>query len=315
MKNDLYLSVCLIVTLGSVPATAADDGAIDLAGNEIGSNCVVEPNIVVEISSHIDGILDEVLVERGDWVTAHGIVAKLEAGVELAVVAHSRARAAMESEILSNEVSLGYGERTHERVAELHVKKVVSTDEIDRVASEAKIARYRLQQSKENKRLAELELARTREVLKRHTIRSPIDGVVAERYLNPGESVEEKPILRIAQLDPLRVELVVPASEYGLIHPGEKALVRLDDARGSEHAAHVTIVDPLIDAASGTFRVTLELPNPEHELTSGLRCAVSFLDTDETVATTMNGQNDMPVLLEAPNAGPLEFAVGDPVPN
>jgi len=36
-------------------------------------------------------------------------------------------------------------------------------------------------------------------------------------------------------------------------------------------------VDPIIDAASGTFRVTLMLPNPEHKLTSGLRCQVSFL--------------------------------------
>ena len=284
MKNDIYRSLCLLAAIGGAAAGAADDAALDLAGTEIGSNCVVEPNIVVEISSRIDGILDEVRFQRGDWVTARGIVAKLDAGVERAAVEYSRARAAMDAEILSNEVSLYYGERTHDRVAALHAKNAVSADEFDRVASEAKIAHYRLQQSRENKRLAELEFARTREVLKRHTIRSPIDGFIAERYLNPGESVEENPILRIAQINPLRVELVVPASEYGLIYTGEKALVRLDDALRSEHPAHVIIVDPIIDAASGTFRVTLELPNPEHQLTSGLRCAVTFLITDKPVA-------------------------------
>ena len=151
-------------------------------------------------------------------------------------------------------------------------------------------------------------------MLKRHTIRSPIDGVVAERYLDPGESVEDKPIVRIAQIDPLRAELVVAASQYGFIHPGDKALVRLDDARDSQHAASVIIVDPIIDAASGTFRVTLELPNPERKLTSGLGCTVTFVAADETVAATLEGKDPLPPP-EAQNAVLPNPTAGDPVLN
>jgi multidrug efflux pump subunit AcrA (membrane-fusion protein) len=55
---------------------------------------------------------------------------------------------------------------------------------------------------------------------------------------------------------------------------------------GGQYESTVTIVDPIIDAASGTFRVTLMLPNPEHKLTSGLRCQVTFLSEPPATAAT-----------------------------
>ncbi len=250
-------------------------------------NCVIEPNMVVELSSRIDGIVDTILVERGDRISAGAIVAKLEAGAEQAAVNHAQARARMQAEIRSYEASLAYSERMRERVANLSEKHVVSSEEIDRVETEARVANFRLQQAKENKLLAELELARAEEVLRRHTIISPIDGVVAERYLNPGESVEEKPIVKLAQIDPLRVEVIVPATEFGQIQMGQHAMVQPESASGEEYASTVTIVDPIIDAASGTFRVSLELPNPEHNLTSGLRCDITFLDNPASVTETL----------------------------
>ena len=283
----------LAMSIAAVPCTVAYDGKF--SDDELfSSNCVVEPNMMIEISSRVDRIIDSVAVERGDWVTAGAVVAKLDAKVERAAVEHARARAAMEAEIHSYAANLDYGERTHERISELHEKKMVSSDEVDCARTEAHVAKYRLQQAQENKRLAELELARSIEVVNRHTIRSPVDGVVAERYLNPGESVEEKPILRIAQIDPLRVEMVVAGTEYGRIAQGKQATVHIDDALGSEYPATVIIVDPVIDPASGTFRVTLELPNPERRVTSGLRCDVAFLKDAGAVAATASGNMDGP---------------------
>lgn len=108
--------------------------------------------------------------------------------------------------------------------------------------------------------------------------------------------------MRVAQSDPLRVELVLPASDHGQIKSGDQAFVRLEDTLGSERSADVIIVDPIIDVASGTFRVTLQLPNPECGLTSGLRCAVSFVAPDETVAATLQADEVLPAFSEASNA-------------
>jgi RND family efflux transporter MFP subunit len=241
-------------------------------------DCVVEPGMVVELSSRVDGIIESMLVERGDRVEAGQVVARLESGAEAAAVAHAQARAVMEAEIRSLRASLAYGKRNQERLDELHEKGTISADEIDRVETETRIVHHKLQQAEENRRLAELELARAEEKLKRHTIHSPISGVVAERYLDPGESVEDRPIVKIAQIDPLRVEVVVPVSEFGRIKTGQRAVVRPEAAIGGQYESTVHIVDPIIDAASGTFRVTATLPNPEYALTSGLGCQVSFFE-------------------------------------
>lgn len=270
----------LLVAFTAVVATPA----LPAGTNEF--DCVVEPGMVVELSSRVDGIVESMLVDRGDRVEADQVVARLEAASEAAAVQHAQARAAMEAEIRSLKASLAYGWRNEKRLAELHEKGTISADEIDRVKTETRIARHKLQQAKENKRLAELELTRAEENLKRHTIHSPISGVVAERYLNPGESVEERPIVKIAQIDPLRVEVVVPVSEFGQVKPGQRAVVRPEAAVGGRYESTVTIVDPIIDAASGTFRVTLTLPNPEGKLTSGLRCQVSFLAKPAATAAT-----------------------------
>ncbi len=100
--------------------------------------------------------------------------------------------------------------------------------------------------------------------------------MVVERTGAPGEYVGEEPFLTVAQLDPLNVELVVPVEYYGMIKLGSMAQVQLEAAVGGSHQAKVVIVDQVIDAASGTFGVRLELPNPKLKLPAGLKCQVVF---------------------------------------
>src|SRR5207249_3119359 len=75
------------------------------------------------------------------------------------------------------------------------------------------LAEYELLDATEEKRLAKAELERAKAVLELKTIRSPINGVVVERLLTSGEFTKQAPIVRLAQTDPLRVEMIVPRSE------------------------------------------------------------------------------------------------------
>jgi RND family efflux transporter MFP subunit len=270
-RNRIFASLVMLTWLFATRALPAGPNEYD---------CVVEPGMVVELSSQVDGIIESMLVERGDRVEANQVVARLESGAEAAAVEQAQARAAMEAEIRSLKASLAYDSRNATRLEELHKKGSISADDYDRAKTESRIAFHKLKQAEENKRLAELELGRAEATLKLRTIHSPISGVVADRYLNPGEavSVVDRPIVKIAQIDPLRVEVVLPVAEFGRVAAGQRAMVRPEAASGGPFESTVKIVDPIIDAASGTFRVTLSLPNPEGKLTSGLRCQVSFLD-------------------------------------
>jgi membrane fusion protein (multidrug efflux system) len=127
-----------------------------------------------------------------------------------------------------------------------------------------------------NRRLADLELNRTAAEVALRTIKSPINGVVVERFMHPGEFPKQERILKLAQTDPLRVEAYAPVSMLGKVSVGMQAVIKPEDPVGGSHTAKVTVVDHIVDAASGTFGVRMELANPDFKLPAGLRCTVKF---------------------------------------
>jgi multidrug efflux pump subunit AcrA (membrane-fusion protein) len=140
------------------------------------------------------------------------------------------------------------------------------------------VAESELREAEVNLELAKLDLARAREILRQRTIRSPIDGVVVERKLGPGEyAFDQAHLLTVSQIDPLRVEVYVPLSQFGRIRVGMTAAVEPEDPVGGTYTATVTVVDHVFDPASGTIGVRLELPNPGNTLPAGLKCQVHFL--------------------------------------
>ena len=92
------------------------------------------------------------------------------------------------------------------------------------------------------------------------------------------EVVKEESILTIAQVDPLRVEVILPAHLYGSLEPGMKGRVIPEAPIQGSYEASIEIVDRVIDGASGTFGVRLDLPNPDLTIPSGLHCQVAFLE-------------------------------------
>ena len=112
--------------------------------------------------------------------------------------------------------------------------------------------------------------------LAQRSIRSPVAGVVTDRLLSPGEFVKGTAILKLAQIHPLRVEVIAPVALLGKIAVGMRAEVQPEAPVSGSYPAIVTVVDRVVDAASGTFGVRLELPNPNYRLPAGLKCKVRF---------------------------------------
>jgi RND family efflux transporter MFP subunit len=212
-------------------------------------------------------------VDRSSEVEAGQTLVALESSVERAAVEKAQAVAKFRGEIGLQQASLEFDKRVHRRLKRLNS---VSAQDKDQAATEIELTRHRLEKARENSLLAELELKKARAVLSRCFIRSPISGVVVERYVSPGEYVDTKPLLRVAQIDPLRVEAIIPAEMFGKIKPGMTAAIVPELAQYGDLAAKVEIVDKVIDSASNTFGVRLELPNPEKKIPSGLRCEVRF---------------------------------------
>jgi multidrug efflux pump subunit AcrA (membrane-fusion protein) len=73
-------------------------------------------------------------------------------------------------------------------------------------------------------------------------------------------------------VNPLRVEVVLPSSFYASVRLGMPVTVTPDFPGATARTAKVALVDKVIDGASNTFRIRLELPNPDLSLPAGLRC-------------------------------------------
>lgn len=232
-----------IILLGMFLAISTVAAAEDFEG-------LVYPSEVVKVSSQVPGILEEITVERGDLVKKGQVLARLKSGQEKASLELARA-------------NVEFLKRKAERNTDLARKKLISAHENDELLTEL--------------RKAELQLAEVQEKLKLRTIQSTIDGVVTERLMAPGDYVGEAPILKLASLDPLKVEVVVPARRFGSTKRGMRAEVRPELPVGGVYTGKVTIVDKVIDAASSTFIVRVDIANPTLKLPSGLRCRVRFI--------------------------------------
>lgn len=239
--------------------------------------CLIEPYLSVNVGAAVHGVIESIYVDRSAVVSKGEKLVQLQSSLEQVAVELARARAEREAEIQASETSLAFNNRKHARLRKLHRDKLVPEHQMDEAATEMHLASLQLRQAEKDREIAEMELLQAREALKLRSIESPIDGVVIERFKVPGEFVEDAPILKIAQLDPLRVEVVAPVSVFGRITSGMQAEVFPEVDLGRRMIATVTLVDRVVDAASGTFGIRLELPNADYAVPGGLRCRVRFL--------------------------------------
>jgi RND family efflux transporter MFP subunit len=234
---------------------------------------MIEPNVVVEIGAPAAGIVAKVTVDRSSLIKQGQILVELESSVERAALRKAQVTANFDGEISLQQTQLAFAKRVHERVKQL---SAISTHDKDQAATEIELTKHRLEKARENRSLAAIELEKSQAQLALRTIKSPISGVVVDRYVSPGEYVNNQPLLRVAQIDPLRVEVIVPAQMFGRINPGMTATIVPELQEYAAQTATVTIADKVIDSASNTFGVRLELPNTEHLMPSGLKCLVQF---------------------------------------
>jgi RND family efflux transporter MFP subunit len=277
----IFFAALLLISglVAAEPATAPDETDPFHA-----FDCVIEPSEIVDVGSAVPGVIETMRVDRSDLVNKGMIIAKLESGTERASVELAKTRAELTTSIELRRANAGYNRRKQSRNRELFQKAIISKNDMDLAKTETHIAQLQVRQEKDNQLIAGLEWQRTREVLKRRTIHSPIDGVVMERFKSVGEYVKDTPVVRVAQLDPLHVEVIMPVDLLGRIHHGMRAEVTIDVPGQAKQVATVTRVDRVSDAASGTFGVQLLLPNPDYQIPSGLRCRLAFLPEAAPVA-------------------------------
>lgn len=251
-------------------ALAVSGGAAADAGPPL--MCLIQPSQIAEVGTSVTGVIEDIRVERGGQVKKGSVIAVLRNDVERAALNVARSKARAEADVQAAIAGLEYARQRQTRAKDLFDKKFISEQALDQSRTEARVAEQKLAQAHEQRRIWEREMGLARSQLAQRTIISPISGIVTERYLSVGERVEDRSVARVVNIDPLHVEVMVPAAHFGRIRTGASATVVPELPGTSPVQATVLLVDKVVDGASNTFRVRLHLPNPDHALPAGLRC-------------------------------------------
>jgi membrane fusion protein (multidrug efflux system) len=211
-----------------------------------------------QVIAKVGGEVRQIHVEEGDDVVAGQVLLRLD-GDRLRLEAQQA------------EANLLKLQRDFQRHVDLKDRSLISAGDFEKI-------QYEMEALEATANLAKLELSYTE-------IRAPIDGVVSQRYVKIGNTIDAgEPTFQVTSLEPLVSYLHVPEREYRRIEPGQTANIAVDALQGTRFIATVARISPVVDPLTGTFKITVEVTDSSRRLKPGMFGRISIVyDRHENV--------------------------------
>ncbi|MBR9727032.1 efflux RND transporter periplasmic adaptor subunit [Shewanella intestini] len=215
------------------------------------------------VMTRIAGIINSIKVEEGDKVTQGQLLAVIDAKRQEFDFNRSQA----EVKIIEQELN---------RLKKMNNKEFISQDAMAKLE-------FKLQAAKAQRDLAQLQV-------KESFITSPIDGVIAKRHVKVGNMAKEfEQLFYVVKQDQLYGIVHLPEQQLASLALGQQATIisqHTQNAALPNVLATVLRISPVIDAQSGTFKVTLAIDNQDSRLKAGMFTRVELkYDTHKNVLT------------------------------
>lgn len=248
---------------------------------EVSATGNLQPTNQVEVGSELSGIVERVLVDENDRVKKGQVLARLDVSKLQDTVTKSRANlAAAAAQVLQAQATVAEARATRGRflqVAELSGDKVPSKSEMDTAEANLKRAEANEASARAAVVQARAALQSDETNLRKASIRSPIDGVVLARKVEPGQTVAasfQAPVLFTLAEDLAKMELQVDVDEadVGQVKVGQKATFTVDAWPGRLYDAVITRVGYGSQVKEGvvSYLTVLEVDNDDLSLRPGM---------------------------------------------
>ncbi|NWG44971.1 MAG: efflux RND transporter periplasmic adaptor subunit [Alphaproteobacteria bacterium] len=251
----------------------------------------IRPINEVEVGAEISGLIAEVLVDYNDRVTEGQVLARLDTEQLEARVLSARANLAQaRAGVLQAEATVTEARAAQKRTSALAERSIASAQELD--VRDAALARAQagVESAKAVVMVAEAELAVAESNLRKTEIRSPVDGIVLDRRIEPGQTVAasfQTPVLFVLAQDLTQMELHVDIDEadIGRVREGQQARFTVDAFPRETFTAEVTQIRNAPQKVNNvvTYQGILFLHNPGLLLKPGMTA-----DTDIITQTIEN---------------------------
>ena len=247
-KKTLWLAAALLVVVGLVvldementgAAEASGTAAIDFQSPyvAIAKGFVDVEGGIVHLAAQRDGVVDEVLVEEGDFIQQGQVLATQL--VQEAKLQHDRARAEAEevkAGLVSLDIELKAARREISRYQPLVDKQAAPGQHLDELKDQATVLASQIKTQKAALATAQARLAEAEYEIELRTIRAPLDGRIVKRLARPGAGlstlnvstlfwfVPETPRIVRAELEGRFVDRVSPGMEARIVPESEESL-------------------------------------------------------------------------------------------
>ncbi len=292
---------------GANPPPAVDKGLVRLTAEEIKSaGIIVQPVTrsefrtirdfpgTVEPNEH--ALAEITTLVRGRVIDVYADLGREVKGGTLLALLYSSELGMAQSAYLKATAKLNVAERAFRRAELLLKEKVIGVAELQRREGEMLSLRAELREARDRLLILGLTDEDLRNLDRNHTIRShvpvvaPFDGRIIARNLTKGEVVETtEKLFVVADLTDVWVTAVIPEKDIPYIRPdqtgtGQSVEVHVAAYPGQAFQGRITYVGDVLDPATRTMRLRLELPNPERKLKPAMYATVRVYSEPEANA-------------------------------
>jgi RND family efflux transporter MFP subunit len=268
-----YIWCVLLLSLFLSPALLAQNRATDVRSIALTTSKVekkiskvgtVFPLQEVVISSLNEGLVEKLLLEEGQRVKKGQILAHV--GAVDNKISLDEARVSLNQQ----KSSLEYSKKNYTRQNNLYKKGIINLSQFEQIESRHK-------QNELTERSARLKVKRARLNYDRSIIKSPIDGVIDQKFFEVGEFARKgDSVYKIIRSDKLKIEFAINENEIKDFSKGQAAKIYLDALEGQEYSGVVGKISPSANIQNKTFQVEVELENQKGEIRPGITARIEL---------------------------------------
>jgi RND family efflux transporter MFP subunit len=232
----------------------------------------------LDVLAQRDGVIAELRSEAGAHVHAGDLLAQIDDRQLTADLEAARAKTrSTEADLRNWEAEAKVMESDYERAQKMWDAHIISNEQLEHAKFKAESETWDVRRVRElltddtqTQRSLELELEKTQ-------IRAPFSGVVARRYVREGQQVSKgERLFWVTAEGPLNMRFTLPEKFIGRIQKGQVLPMTTPDLPGQKYQVRVVEVSPVVDPASSTIEVAVELEGKAGPLRPGMDASVSL---------------------------------------
>ncbi|NQT04082.1 MAG: efflux RND transporter periplasmic adaptor subunit [Planctomycetes bacterium] len=249
-----FIGSCIIcVVLLSAPEAAFSDARI---------RAVTNPSSDITLSYVQPGRIARVYFTEGQWVKAGQVLVQQDDAVEQIQLAQLEAASTDTTQIQASEASLAQKRVDLRKLQKAAAQNAATELEVEHAKLSVKMAELSLRLARFEHEQARRKYDEVKVQVEKMRLASPINGRIEKIHVEAGESINAlTDVVRVVQIDPLWIDVPVPLVKAADLSAGKMAQVMFPNPNRAFLNGRIIYIGAVADAASGTLRVRIEVPN------------------------------------------------------